>query len=283
MTPATRRMLLVHAHPDDETLTTGGTIAHYRAQGVEVVVLTCTLGEQGEVIGARWAGLVADAADQLGGYRVLELTRALAHLGVAEPRFLGGAGRWRDSGMTGSPSTANPRAFVNADPDTAAAVLAEVIDQSRPHVVITYDERGGYGHPDHIQAHRITRLAVDRATWDVPKCYATVADRDAVERASADMPSVPEGWRRPAAGELPAVPAATVTAAVDVSGVLDAKRAALRAHATQLAVSPDGGYFALSDNVAQPILDVEHFVLLRGAAGPVGAHGRETDLFGGIE
>ncbi len=97
----TPRLLFVHAHPDDETLTTGATIAHYRARGAVVQVLTCTLGEEGEVIGDRWAQLAADRADQLGGYRIGELTAALAALGVDRPRFLGGAGRWRDSGMAG--------------------------------------------------------------------------------------------------------------------------------------------------------------------------------------
>jgi N-acetyl-1-D-myo-inositol-2-amino-2-deoxy-alpha-D-glucopyranoside deacetylase len=97
------RMLFVHAHPDDETISTGATIAHYAARGAQVNVVTCTLGEEGEVIGDRWAHLAVDAADQLGGYRILELSSALTRLGVGEPIFLGGAGRWRDSGMTGTP------------------------------------------------------------------------------------------------------------------------------------------------------------------------------------
>src|SRR6476620_8063724 len=96
------RLLFVHAHPDDETLTTGGTIAHYIAAGAEVHVVTCTLGEEGEVIGERWAQLAVDHADQLGGYRIAELTAALHALGIGAPIFLGGPGRWRDSGMAGS-------------------------------------------------------------------------------------------------------------------------------------------------------------------------------------
>ena len=97
------RLLFVHAHPDDETLTTGATIAHYVAHGARVQVVTCTLGEEGEVIGDRWAHLAVDAADQLGGFRIGELTAALRALGIDEPTFLGGAGRWRDSGMEGTP------------------------------------------------------------------------------------------------------------------------------------------------------------------------------------
>lgn len=280
MTP---RMLLVHAHPDDETITTGGTIAHYRKQGVDVVVVTCTLGEEGEVIGDRWAGLVATAADQLGGYRVLELTRALGHLGIAEPTFLGGAGHWRDSGMVDTASTGNPRAFHNADPDEAAAALVAIIDHLRPHVVISYDANGGYGHPDHIQAHRITRAAVAAADWDVPKLYATVTDLDAVRRARAAVTAVPAGWRLPETHELIGVEPVHITTQLDIADVLDAKRAALRAHATQITVSPDEHHFALSNNVIQPILDVEHFILLRGEIGPRATDGREHDLFGGVE
>ena len=97
----TPRLLFVHAHPDDESLNNGATIAHYVAAGAQVRVVTCTLGEEGEVIGERWAELAVDRADQLGGYRVGELTAALRALGVSEPIYLGGAGRWRDSGMEG--------------------------------------------------------------------------------------------------------------------------------------------------------------------------------------
>lgn len=287
-----RRILFVHAHPDDESLTTGGTIARYAGEGAEVTVLTCTLGEEGEVIGEQWAGLVADAADQLGGFRILELTRALRALGSAGPRFLGGAGRWRDSGMEGTPSARNPRAFVGADPAEAVGAMVAVIRELRPHVVVTYDPVGGYGHPDHVQAHRFTTAAVEAAgtdafpdagaPWDVAKFYWTVTGRSALEAGVAAITAVPDGWRMPAPDELPTVPDASVTAAVDVTPALDAKRAALRAHATQVTVAPSGTEFALSNDVVQPIHTVEHYTLVRGVAGPVGADGREDDLFGGI-
>ena len=106
------RFLFVHAHPDDESLGTGATIAHYVARGAQVRVVTCTLGEEGEVIGERWAELAADRADQLGGYRISELTAALRELGVAEPTFLGGAGRWRDSGMASTRPPASRRPLI---------------------------------------------------------------------------------------------------------------------------------------------------------------------------
>ncbi|AQA23927.1 N-acetyl-1-D-myo-inositol-2-amino-2-deoxy-alpha-D-glucopyranoside deacetylase [Rhodococcus sp. MTM3W5.2] len=287
-----RRLLLVHAHPDDETLTTGGTIARYAAEGAQVTVLTCTLGEEGEVIGERWAGLVADRADQLGGYRILELTEALARLGVDGPRFLGGAGRWRDSGMIGTPSAANPRAFVNADPEEAVAALVAVIREVRPHVVVCYDPDGGYGHPDHIQAHRFTMDAALAAgtdaypdagrPWEPAKVYWTVTEANSLAQGMECITEIPASWRMPEPGELPCVLDETVTAAVDVRAVLDAKRAALASHATQVTVSETGTEYALSNNVAQPILAEEHYVLVRGARGAVDADGRERDLFSGI-
>ncbi|WP_305094366.1 N-acetyl-1-D-myo-inositol-2-amino-2-deoxy-alpha-D-glucopyranoside deacetylase [Prescottella sp. R16] len=290
---SSRRILFVHAHPDDETLTTGGTIARYASGGAEVTVVTCTLGEEGEVIGDAWAGLVADRADQLGGYRILELTRALQALGAAGPRFLGGAGRWRDSGMAGTPSAANPRAFVNSDDDEVIGALVAVIRELRPHVVVTYDPVGGYGHPDHVRAHRITTAAVEASgagscpgsgdPWEVAKFYWTVTERSALDAGLAAIGEIPAGWRMPEAGELPSVPDVEVTAAVDVSPVLDAKIAALRAHATQVAVAASETAMALSNDVAQPILAEEHFVLVRGQAGPVDDSGRETDLFAGID
>ncbi|WP_127782257.1 N-acetyl-1-D-myo-inositol-2-amino-2-deoxy-alpha-D-glucopyranoside deacetylase [Rhodococcus sp. X156] len=286
------RLLLVHAHPDDETLTTGGTIAHYAARGVEVTVLTCTLGEEGEVIGARWAGLVAGEADQLGGYRISELSRALHALGVGGPHFLGGAGRWRDSGMVGTPSAENPRAFVHAGLAGAHA-MTEVIRRVRPHVVVTYDPHGSYGHPDHVQVHRLTTDALDHAAdpamfadagpaWEVPKVYWTVVEHRALTAGIAGMTDLPQGWRLPEPGELPSVSDADVDAVIDVHAVRQAKLAAMRAHATQVTVAPSGTELALSNNIAQPVLLAEHYVRVRGEAGELGPDGREHDLFAGI-
>ncbi|MFE3255037.1 N-acetyl-1-D-myo-inositol-2-amino-2-deoxy-alpha-D-glucopyranoside deacetylase [Nocardia sp. NPDC059091] len=287
-------LLLVHAHPDDESITTGGTIAHYRKRGLPVAVVTCTLGEEGEVIGDDYAHLVAGQADQLGGYRILELTRALAELDAGVPHFLGGAGRWRDSGMAGTPSARNPRAFVNSG-TAATDALVQVILELRPRVVIGYDPRGGYGHPDHVRAHQITMAAVDAASdwgWTVPKVYWTVTDgtvlamhTESLKRRTVDqLPgALPRGWRLPHADELACVPAESVTTTVDVSDVLAAKRAALRAHATQVTVAPSGREFALSNDVAQPVLPEEHYILVRGERGPLGPDGREHDLLGGLE
>lgn len=287
-----RRLLLVHAHPDDETLTTGGTIAHYAAAGVEVTVLTCTLGEEGEVIGTEWAQLTADHADQLGGYRIYELTRALHALGVPGPRFLGGAGRWRDSGMAGTAAAANPRAWVAADPDEAVTALVAVLRQVRPHVVVTYDPHGGYGHPDHIAVHDRVMAAVDRcgttahpeagAPWSPAKVYWTVTEASALTAAIAALGDVPDGWSRPRPGALASVPDEQVTTVIDVRGVRGAKLAAMRAHATQVIVAEGGDLFALSNLVAQPVLAEEHYRLVRGTIAEVDGSGRERDLFAGL-
>ncbi|MFC6013980.1 N-acetyl-1-D-myo-inositol-2-amino-2-deoxy-alpha-D-glucopyranoside deacetylase [Nocardia lasii] len=291
---STGGLLLVHAHPDDETLTTGGTIAHYRRLGLPVTVVTCTLGEEGEVIGDRYAQLVAGEADQLGGYRIGELTAALAALDVAAPRFLGGPGRWRDSGMAGTPSAANPRAFVNSG-DAAVDELVAVILELRPRVVVTYDPRGGYGHPDHIRAHEITTAAIEAAAaqgWDVPKFYWTLTDADLLRQHTAalarrtvdELPgALPAGWRLPVEAELAAMSTGGVTTVVDVSEVLSAKRAAFRAHATQVSLAPSGREFALSNNIALPVLPEEHFRLVRGRRGQVEADGFEHDLFAGLD
>src|SRR3954462_15267375 len=158
-----RRLLLVHAHPDDEAINNGATMARYVAEGVQVTLLTCTLGEEGEVLVPELAQLAADQADQLGGYRIGELTAAMAALGVSDHRWLGGAGRYRDSGMMGTPANEHPRAFWNADLEEAAAHAVAVVRELRPQVLVTYREKGGYRPPDPIQAHRVALRAGEGA------------------------------------------------------------------------------------------------------------------------
>ena len=280
----TPRLLFVHAHPDDETINNGVTIARYAAAGAEVSVLTCTLGEEGEIIGDQWALLGVDAADQLGGYRIGELTAALNHLGVSRPRFLGGAGRWRDSGMAGTPVRRRTR-FVDADA-SAVAQLADVIADLRPHVVVTYDPGGGYGHPDHIQTHRVTvaALAAAAGRWRVPKFYWTVTS-SRVARAAIDElgpGDVHADWIWPPEGSL-GFADDQITAVVDAPEHLPAKTAAMRAHATQMTLGPTGRAFTLSNNVILPVLGQEHYVLVDGDPGPVDGYGWETDLVAGLD
>ena len=279
----TPRLLFVHAHPDDETLTTGGSIAHYTARGADVRVITCTLGEEGEVIGERWAQLAVDQADQLGGYRIGELTAALTALGVDRPRYLGGAGRWRDSGMEGTPARHRQR-FVDGDFAEQTGVLAAAIDDLRPHVVVTYDPNGGYGHPDHIHTHRLTTAAVDAATWTVPKFYWTVTSASALASGLANLRDVPDGWVTLSPDDLPLLGFGDddIHAALDVSAHTAARVAAMRAHETQITVAPGGHCFALSNNIALPVDSTEYYVRVRGHAGDRDERGWERDLLAGL-
>ena len=274
---AGRRLLLVHAHPDDETLVTGGTMARYAAEpGTSVTLVTCTLGEEGEVIPPELALLAAQESDQLGGYRLGELAAACAALGVTDHRFLGGAGRWRDSGMAlaghgvraATPAVLHPRAFAApAAFGAQVAALVAVLEEVRPQVVITYAADGGYGHPDHVRAHAITVAAVAR----VPaRLLFTVIGRATLDAGLARLTGP---FRQPGPDELPSVPDATITTRVEVRAQRDRRLAAMRAHATQVALA--GGAFAMSNGVAQPVLDVEEYVAADGVV--------RGDLFEGVE
>lgn len=284
------RLLFVHAHPDDETLTTGATIAHYVARGARVRVVTCTLGEEGEVIGDQWAHLAVDKADQLGGFRIGELTAALQALGVDEPVFLGGAGRWRDSGMEGTPSRRHRR-FIDADPAEAVGALVAIIRELRPHVVVTYDPNGGYGHPDHIHTHEVTMAAVAASAgseypgepWTVPKVYWTVLSTTAIAEGLNALEDVPDEWIRVSIDDVSfGHPDEAIDAVIDVPDQLPAKVAALRAHATQVTVAPNDRSLALSNNIALPVGAVEHYILVSGEAGARDRRGWETDLLAGL-
>jgi N-acetyl-1-D-myo-inositol-2-amino-2-deoxy-alpha-D-glucopyranoside deacetylase len=288
MPPEIPRLLFVHAHPDDESLATGATIAHYTGRGAQVHVVTCTLGEEGEVIGERWAGLAVDRADQLGGFRISELSSALRALGVDEPIFLGGAGRWRDSGMGGTPQRHHER-FIDSDMREAVGELTKIIRDLHPHVVVTYDPHGGYGHPDHIHSHTVTTEAVSAAggdqfpgePWQVPKLYWAVTAKSAMEAGLENLEDVPSDWVRVSVDDVPfGYPDNEIDAVVD--GSLEAKVAALRAHATQVAVAPNGRSCALSNNRALPIAAAEHYILARGTAGKRDDRGWETDLLAGL-
>ncbi|MGE5695698.1 MAG: N-acetyl-1-D-myo-inositol-2-amino-2-deoxy-alpha-D-glucopyranoside deacetylase [Candidatus Sericytochromatia bacterium] len=280
----TPRLLFVHAHPDDESLTTGATIAHYAARGADVRVITCTLGEEGEVIGDRYALLAVDHADQLGGYRISELTEALAILGAGEPTFLGGPGRWRDSGMAGTPPRRHTR-FIDAG-DAAVQALTAIVASFRPHVVVTYDPSGGYGHPDHVHTHTVTAAALAQSAesgWAVPKFYWTVLASSAAGAALASLSEIPDGSIKPRPGDVHfGYPNEKIDAVVDAREHLPSKAAAIAAHATQVRISADRRSFALSNNVALPILGDEHYVLASGTSGPRDDRGWETDLLAGL-
>jgi N-acetyl-1-D-myo-inositol-2-amino-2-deoxy-alpha-D-glucopyranoside deacetylase len=298
-----QRLLLVHAHPDDETINQGATMAKYVAEGRGVTLVTCTLGEEGEVLVPELAHLASDKDDTLGEHRIGELTAAMKELGVTDFRFLGGPGHYRDSGMVWheeghavAGDDVRPDTFWRADLLEAATLLVEIIREVRPQVLVTYDEFGGYGHPDHIQAHRVATYATALAevssfkpelgeAWTVSKVYWTAMSasrfREGLRalREAGDSTSF-EGMDPD--GPLPAfiVEDEHLAACVDATAYADRKMDAMRAHATQIQL--DGPFFALSNNRGQEIWGYEYFRLAKGLKGPVGEDGLETDLFAGL-
>ncbi|WP_067135552.1 N-acetyl-1-D-myo-inositol-2-amino-2-deoxy-alpha-D-glucopyranoside deacetylase [Microtetraspora malaysiensis] len=298
-----RRLLLVHAHPDDESIGTGATMAKYAAEGAHVTLVTCTLGEEGEVIPSDLAHLAADRSDTLGQHRIGELESACRALGVTDHRFLGGPGRWRDSGMMGAPTNERADCFWQADLDEAAGALVAVIREVRPQVLVTYDENGFYGHPDHIQAHRVAMRAVELAAdpghpggepWRVAKFYYTAMPKSVMKRVADAMREADVEFFGEDVDALPfGCTDEEVTTEIDARAHVTAKLDAMRAHATQIAV--DAPWFALSNNVGQAALGVEHFILHSGTPGRPGVgapyesggigepYNREDDLFAGID
>jgi N-acetyl-1-D-myo-inositol-2-amino-2-deoxy-alpha-D-glucopyranoside deacetylase len=301
---APRRMVLVHAHPDDESIGNGATMARYASAGALVTLVTCTRGERGEVVVPHLAHLEGDGP-ALAERRTQELAAAMEALGVSDHRFLDDAPlagedvaqtsavRYEDSGMAwgegrvavAAPDTP-PTAFSRADLDEAAARLAGVLREVRPQVLVTYEPGGGYGHPDHVRAHDVALRAVELAgdtgatavvgsePWEVAKVYETVVPRSAFEQGAAAFGDGPPPSL--------VVDDEQVTTVVDAPEQLPAKLAALRAHTTQVVV--EGAAFALSSGGTVPVVGTESYRLVRGRVAPDAdrADGRETDLFSGV-
>lgn len=262
-----RTLLFVHAHPDDETCATGGAIAHYLAQGDHVAVVTCTRGEQGKIAVPELQHLHAEQDDALGPYRAGELRRALERLGVTDHRYLIEEGRYRDSGRFGGPSNDRPDAFWRADLNEAGAWLAEQIDQLQPDVVVTYDPNGGYGHPDHIQTHRVTMRALQLANHKPTSVYWCAVPREDIERELQELAARedPRMWIDPDPDHYPdgVYPRDQITVALDVSDSWELKRAALAEHRTQLSVVDD--CWVLASGRGNPIQRTEWFIAVQPA------------------
>ncbi len=279
-----RTLMAVHAHPDDECITTGGILARYAAEGVRVVLVTCTGGEVGEISDPALA-----TPDNLAEVRAHELAEACRILGVTERFSLG----YRDSGMMDTDDNANPACFWQADMDDAIGKVVAIVRRVRPDVIVTYNERGDYGHPDHINAHRVAVAAFHAAgdqarypehgdaPWSPRKLYYSAWPRTRFEQMRrlmreagiADaMPDDEESgdWDIAVADEL-------VTTAVDVSSVVAVKRAALAAHRTQMGA--DGFFMRMPESVWREVWGVEHF---RRIESRVAAPNHEDDLFAGI-
>ena len=278
------RALLVHAHPDDETINNGATMAMYAALGADLTLVTCTRGEEGEVLVEEHSHKAASHDDLLGDHRVLELAEAMKELGIKDFRFLGDPqNKYRDSGMMGTEPNERGDCFWQADFDKATDQLVKVIDEVKPHILITYDEFGGYGHPDHIQAHRVAMAASEKSEWQISKIYWNVMPRSVIQEGIDKMKELgSDFFGAESADDLPfAKDDSFVTTLIDGNSYVEQKMAAMRAHATQIAV--DGPFFALSNNLGLQVWGHEYYSLVRGEKSePFDNNGRESDLFAGI-
>lgn len=245
-------VVFFHAHPDDECIATGGTMAQLSDDGHRVVLVTATRGELGEV------HAVLDEGEELWQRRTRELAEACRLLGVARHEFLG----YHDSGMAGTAANNAPGSFWQADPEEAAGRLAELLAQERPEAFTCYDEHGGYGHPDHVQVHRVGLRAAQLA--DVPRVLMATQNRDQIQALLAR--AVELGTPIGDAGEDEidvaniGVPEDVLTTAVDVGQYLDRKRAAMRAHASQM--PPDSFFLAIPDDAFTAAFGTEWYIRL---------------------
>lgn len=228
MTYASPRILTILAHPDDESFGTAGTFATLTDRGVGVTLVCATRGEVGEILVEGIA-----TKDNLGELRERELREAMAIVGVRDIRLLG----YRDSGMAGTDDNADPRAFVNADHDAVVTLLAAMIDELEPDAVTTFGPDGIYGHPDHLKAHQVATAAVHRAAetglWQTPALYYAAASRDRI-REFAKYPGSP--FSKMSAEQLAnfGTPDDEISTRLDISPQLDRKRAAIKAHRSQV-------------------------------------------------
>jgi len=274
------RILLVHAHPDDETINNGATMALYAARGAHVTLVTCTRGEEGEVLVPDLSHLASTHSDSLGAHREVELANAMRALGIADHRFLGS---FRDSGMMGSETNNRTDVFWQADLDSAAKLLVAIIEEVQPHILITYDEIGGYGHPDHIKAHLVAMRASELSQWQIQKIYWNTIPKSVIAAGMEAMKEVgSDFFGTDDINEIPfAKDDSFVTTLIDANEFVDAKMEAMKAHSTQIAL--DGPFFALSNNLGLQIWGHEYYTLVRGEkAQPFDNSGRESDLTSGI-
>lgn len=261
--------MAVHAHPDDEAISTGGVLARYADEGIETVLVTCTDGAAGDGAGGVKPGEPGHDPVEVAARRRAELEKSCAVLGVTHLEMLG----FHDSGMAGWSGNDASDAFWQADPAEAAPPLVALMRRHRPQVVVTYDERGFYGHPDHIQAHRITVAAIEAT--DIPdKLYYPALPRGAAAELDAQLR--PHGLELPQlVGEL-AVPDESVTTVVDCSAVAGRKYASLAAHASQ---AENIFFLRMGEETFVEVFRREAFIRARDRTGaPV----PETDLFAGL-
>ena len=283
-----KSLLLVHAHPDDETINNGITMTKYAREGTKVTLVTCTRGEEGEVLIESLANLASSRDDKLGEHREVELKNAMQHLGIEDHRFLGAPNKkWRDSGMIGTTQNERSDVFWQANLEEAAQELVKVILETKPQVLITYDEFGGYGHPDHIKANQVAMKAAEMAAtqgWAISKIYWNTMPRSVIQNGIDKMKEIGSSFfGAESADDLPfAKPDELVTTVIRASEYVPQKLEAMKAHATQISV--DGPFFALSNNLGLSVWGDEYYTLVKGQKSePFDSDGREIDLFSGIK
>jgi LmbE family N-acetylglucosaminyl deacetylase len=243
-------LVTFHAHPDDEAIATGGTMARASAEGHRVVLVVATRGELGE-----YAPDALAPGETLAERRMAEQEAAAKILGVHRVEFLG----YRDSGMEGEPTNDEPGAFAAADIDEAAQRLADLLIEEGADVLTIYDDHGQYGHPDHVQVHRVGKRAAELA--GTPRVYESTANRDFIQGLMAEQADVlPEGADAPDAAQMETFgsPESLITTTVDVSAYTDAKRAAMRAHASQ--IPEDSFFLVLPDDAFKMTFGQEWFI-----------------------
>jgi len=265
-------LLLVHAHPDDESISTGGVMMKAKDDGHRVVLVTATRGEAGEIHNMD----EAENRPRLAEIRTKELEAASRILGVDRGEFLG----YRDSGMVGTPENDDPRSFHQAPLDEAAERLIKILREERPDVVVTYAEDGVYGHPDHIKSHFVTLAALDKMLrtsdrWSPAKLYFTAIPRSLMEAFMAQMPE--EARSQNENMRIPGTPDELITTRVDVAGYSARKRQAFGVHVTQN--DPNNWFSKIPDEVYDAAFGTEYYQLVRGKPGSALP---ESDLFAGI-
>ena len=277
----------MHAHPDDETINNGVTMAKYAAEGVQVTLVTCTRGEEGEVLVESLANLASSRDDKLGEHREIELKTAMGYRGIKDFRFLGSPNKkWRDSGMIGTAQNERKDVFWQADLTEAAQELVKIILEIKPQVLITYDEFGGYGHPDHIKAHQVAMLAAELASnqgWKISKIYWNTMPKSVIQMGIDKMKEVGSSFfGADSVEDLPfAKPDELVTSVIKAPDYVEKKLKAMKAHETQISI--DGPFFALSNNLGLSVWADEYYTLVKGEKSkPFDESGREIDLFAGV-
>src|SRR5215472_11920938 len=280
-------LMAVHAHPDDECMSTGGVLARYAREGIRTVLVTATRGEEGEVVDPDMNS--DEVKPQLGDVRTAELECACKHLAVEEMHILG----YRDSGMAGWATNNHPDCLAQADLQEATGRLVRLIRSIRPHVITCYDEQGGYGHPDHIQVHRMTVAAFHAAgdatqypeigpvPWQPQKLYYTVYPRSYIwtryEIMRAMGAAIPADRPDFDPNKVDGTPDELITTRVAIGDFVSQKMSALRCHRTQIA--PDWWFTRIPQDVLRDKFGQECFIRV---ASHVPVNGHEDDLFAGL-